>query len=87
MHVLPGRPFFMRLFVRDGAFRSARIVTVRFRCVEAVEPPQLDRYVFVDRAGMRFLFRDAQFGEPIQNLVGLNFQLPRQLVDANLLHR
>src|ERR1035437_3463214 len=36
---------------------------------------------------MRLFFRDAQFGEPLQYFVSLDFQLPRQLVDTNLLHR
>ena len=35
---------------------------------------------------MRLLFRDAQFGEPLQNFMSFNFQLPCQLIDANLLH-
>ena len=29
----------------------------------------------------------AQFREPVENLVSFDFQLPRQLVDSNLLHR
>jgi len=57
------------------------------RYVETVEPSQPDGYVLVDGAGMRLLFGDAQFGQPIQNLMGLDFQLPSQLVDANLFHR
>src|SRR3954463_15381697 len=36
---------------------------------------------------MRLLFLDAQLGEPIEDFVSLDFQLPRQLVDPNLLHR
>ena len=54
---------------------------------ESVEPAQLYRHVFVDGAGVRLLLGYAQFGEPVQYLVGLDFQLPRQLVDTNLLHR
>ena len=75
------------LFVRDGAFRAAGLIAFHLRRIEAVEPPQLDRHVFVNGTGVRFLFCDAQFGQTIQNLVGLHFQLARQLVDANLLHR
>jgi hypothetical protein len=52
--------------------------------IEAAKPY---RRVFVDRAGVRLLFRDAHFGEPLQDLVSLDFQLSRQLVDSNLLHR
>jgi len=55
--------------------------------VESVQPAQSDRHVFVDGAGVRFLLDDSQFREPIQNLVSLDFQLSRQLVDSNLLHR
>ena len=36
---------------------------------------------------MRLLLRDTQLGEPVQDLVSLDFQLPCQLVDSNLLHR
>jgi len=36
---------------------------------------------------MRLLFLDAQLGEPVEDFVSLYFQLPRQLVDPNLLHR
>src|SRR3954449_1028008 len=36
---------------------------------------------------MRLLFLYAQLGEPIEDFVSLYFQLPRQLVDPNLLHR
>jgi len=52
-----------------------------------VEAPQPDRNVFVDRAGVRLLFRHAKFRQPVQNFVSLDFQLPCQLVDSNLLHR
>jgi len=36
---------------------------------------------------VRLFFLHAQFGEPVQNFVSFDFQLPRQLVDPNLLHR
>src|ERR1035437_10616954 len=36
---------------------------------------------------MRLFFRDAKFRQAVQDLVSLDFQLPRQLVDSNLLHR
>ena len=55
--------------------------------VVSVQPAQLDGDVFIDGAGVRLLLGDAQFGEPVQNFVSLDFQLPRQLVDPNLLHR
>jgi len=55
--------------------------------IESVQPAQLDSNVLVDGAGMGLLFRDAQFREAVEDLVSLHFQLPRQLVDSNLLHR
>src|SRR5262249_9005081 len=54
---------------------------------EAVPAAQFDRHVFIDRTGMRLLFRDAQLGEQVENLVSFHFQLSRQLIDPNLLHR
>jgi hypothetical protein len=67
-------------------------VVVRLRAVavghgEPVNATQLESHVFIDRAGMRLLFNDAQFGEPVEDLVSLDFQLSRQLIDPNLLHR
>ena len=66
---------------------SGSAIRLQVGHIEPVQPAQLDGDVFVDGAGMRLLFRHAQFGEPIQNFVSLDFQLPRQLVDSNLLHR
>jgi len=74
------------LFKSLGVFRRG-FFSRQVRYVETVEPPQLDGYVLVDGAGMRLLFGHAQFRQPIQNLMGLDFQLPSQLVDANLFHR
>ena len=54
---------------------------------EAIQRSQLDRHVFVDRAGVRLLFRYAELGKPLQNFMSFDFQLPCQLVDANLLHK
>jgi hypothetical protein len=58
-----------------------------FRSVEAVQAPQLEGDVFIDRAGVRLLLGDAELRKPLENLVSLHFQFARQLVDANLLHR
>ena len=58
----------------------------RIRNVQPIKTPQADRHVFVNGAGVRLLFRDAQLGEPVQDFVSLDFQLPGQLVDSNLLH-
>jgi len=57
------------------------------RNVESVQPAQFDGYVFIDGAGVRFLFRDTQFREPVKDFMGFDFQFPSQLVDPNLLHR
>jgi hypothetical protein len=63
------------------------VVLRKSRTVKAVQPPQLQGYVFIDRAGVGFLLGDAEFRKPLEDLVSLDFQFPRQLVDANLLHR
>ena len=55
--------------------------------IVAVVPPQLDRDIFVNRAGVRFLLSDTEFREKLQNFVSLYFQLPSQLVNANLSHK
>ena len=36
---------------------------------------------------MRLLFLHAELGEPVEDFVSLDFQLPRQLVNPNLFHR
>jgi hypothetical protein len=53
----------------------------------AIVAAKLDRRVFVDGAGVRLFFRDAEFREQVQYFVGLDFQLPRQLVNSDLSHR
>lgn len=47
---------------------------------------QQDRDVFVDRAGMGLLFRNAQLGQEVQDPAGLDLQLPREFVDSDLFH-
>jgi hypothetical protein len=63
------------------------VLGCQVRDIEAIQSPQLDRDVLIDRAGVRLLLADAQFGEPVQDLVSFHFQLPGQLVNPNLLHR
>jgi hypothetical protein len=53
----------------------------------AEEPPQFDGDIFVDGAGVGLLFGYTQLREPVNDLVGLNFQLPSQLINTNLVHR
>jgi len=55
--------------------------------IMSVVPPQLDRDIFVNRAGVGFLLGNTQFREQLQNFVSLYFQLPSQLVNANLSHK
>jgi hypothetical protein len=69
------------------ALRLVVIFDVAIRLLLAVQFLQLDGHVFIDRTGVRLLFGDAQFGEPVENLMSFDFQLSRQLVDPNLLHR
>ena len=49
--------------LRLGGSSCVRIVHVVRACRSPVVPAQLDRHVFVDRAGVGLLFRDAQFGQ------------------------
>jgi hypothetical protein len=49
------------------------------------EPPQFESDIFVDRAGVGLLLRYAQFGKLVQDLMRFDFQLPSQLINANLL--
>jgi hypothetical protein len=66
-----------------------------FRChllrqigyVVTVVPTQLDRHIFVNRAGVGLFLGNSQLREQLQNFVSLYFQLPRQLVNANLSHK
>jgi hypothetical protein len=55
--------------------------------IVTVVPPELDGDIFVNRAGVGFLLSDAQFREKLQNFMSLYFQLPSQLVNANLSHK
>jgi hypothetical protein len=52
----------------------------------AVVPAQLIGFVLVDRTGVGDLFRNAEFVQFVDDLARLHFQLPRQLIDANLTH-
>ena len=56
------------------------------RLIEAKLPANFQRNVIVNRAGMRLLFVDAQFGEQFQDFVRLYFELTGQLVDSNFTH-
>jgi hypothetical protein len=51
------------------------------------EAAQFEGDIFVDRAGVGFLLCHAQFGKLVQDLVCLDFQLPSQLINTNLLHK
>jgi len=46
----------------------------------------LDRFLFIERTGMRFPRAQTQFRQRIENLAALDFQLARQIVDSNLAH-
>ena len=73
--------------LRRGFLRRRFRRKFQARNLMAQQAAQLDRYVFIDGAGVRLLFGNAQFGQPVQDLVGLDFELPCQLVDSNLFHR
>jgi hypothetical protein len=55
--------------------------------VATVMAAKLNGRVFVDGTGVRLFFGDAKLGEEVQYLVGLHFQLPRQLINSDLSHR
>ena len=42
------------------------------------------RLVFFDRAGVRFLLGDADFGKNVENLPALDLEFSRQIIDSNL---
>jgi hypothetical protein len=70
--------------LRDG--RRLRVFWQGVGHIMAVVAAQLDRHVFVNRAGVRLLFGDAEFGKQVEDFVSFDFQLARQLVDSNLSH-
>jgi hypothetical protein len=80
----------MRLFVNllfgllDGRSRRPAFWFGGAFSVEAL-PHQLCNRL-VDRAGVRLLFGDADFGQHFYNHVRWNLQLPRQLVDTDFAH-
>jgi hypothetical protein len=49
-------------------------------------PPHQQSLIVFQRAGVGFLLRDAQLRKYLNDCVGLDFQLPGQLVDANFTH-
>ena len=78
----------------DRGGRSLRSTQVRRgfrvgleRSFVTEKAPQLYGDVVIDRAGMSFLFGNAQFRQLVEDLVGLDFELASQLIDANLTHR
>jgi hypothetical protein len=76
---------------RDGGGRGGPATfgcgSCRLGGFAAIMAAKLDRRVFVDGAGVRLFFGDAEFREQVQYFVGLDFQLPRQLVNSDLSHR
>lgn len=49
--------------------------------------PDLVNNIVIQRAGMRKLLAEPQLWEHIQDFFGLHFELPRQLINSNLLHK
>jgi hypothetical protein len=58
-----------------------------FALIVAVIATQSADHVVFQRAGVRLLISDAEFGELLQYFVSFDFQLPRQLVNSDLSHR
>jgi hypothetical protein len=78
------RPFF-GFFGRlsDGKANPLRCPNRRFPAQAA---PHQQSLVIFQRAGMRLFLGDAEFRKHFDNRVGLDFQLPGQLVDSNFTH-
>jgi hypothetical protein len=51
------------------------------------DAPQLEGDIFVDRAGVGLFFLYAQLRQLFKDFVRLDFELPSQLINANLIHR
>jgi hypothetical protein len=58
-----------------------------FNCgLPSQTPPHQQSLIVFQRTGVGLLLRDAQLGKHVDYRVGLHFQLPGQLVDANFTH-
>jgi hypothetical protein len=71
------------------AVNGARSSPCRTRCrigASAEMLPHQVRFVIFQRAGVRFLLRDAHRGQHVKNFLALDFQLTGQIVDSNLTH-
>jgi hypothetical protein len=81
------------LFHRDGSPGSlvpVVLVIVRIRTEDAGCEAALDcqGHILVDGAGVGLFFLNTKLGQQLEDLVGLDLQLPRQLVNSDLqLHR
>jgi hypothetical protein len=77
-----------------GHFRTLRLRSFRFlsirrvrSAVSAGQPAaKFEHNMVIERTRVRFLVRDAEFGQQIQDDVGLDLQLAGQLVDADFTH-
>jgi hypothetical protein len=49
--------------------------------------PELFGDILIDRAGMRLLLCNAEFGQLLKDQMRLDLQVPSQLINSNLLHR
>jgi hypothetical protein len=80
-----GRRFSYRR--RLGGRGGSRLHLFRDRFSTGTEmPPDFVREVVIERTGVRFLVRNAQFGQVLYNHVALHFQFTCQFVDPNLPH-
>ena len=72
---------------RHGGLAPLRLLLIFIRSVVPEQVAQLQRHVLFHRAGVGLLLGDPQVREPFQNFTRLDFQLPRQLINANTLHK
>jgi hypothetical protein len=71
---------------RRGFFVARNGGRGRAACLAVYALPYLQRYVVVERAGVRLLVGNAQLGQRLEDHVGLYFELAGQLIDANFTH-
>jgi hypothetical protein len=71
-------------------FRRVRlrniVLDVRYAVTARQTPAKFEDHAIIERTRMRFLVRNAELGQQIQDDVGLDLQLTGQLVDADFAH-
>jgi hypothetical protein len=72
---------------RFGRMRLSNFVLDMGRAIPAGQTPaKFEHDMVIERTRMRFLVRNAELGQQVQDDVGLDLQLAGQLVDADFTH-